>query len=151
MSISRCLGLIGFEQLTESYNNIIKGSDFTFNIQHGTFTHIHYDSLDDAKELTVKSYQTLGKMISRAKLLNDVELSNRALDYNYEKYDITELVILINILFNRIDTYNLCNKMGVNMDLEYDYLPFSNPTLEELQLLLLEAIESFTIKSMKKI
>ena len=151
MSLSKSLGLLGFDQVTESYNNIIKRSDFIFNNVHGTFTHINYDSLHDAKDETKKVYITLGKMISKAKLLNDVELSNRALDYNYDLYDIPELVIFINILLNRIDNYNLCNKMGIKMDLEYDYLPFSNPTLEELQLLILDAIESFTKESRKKI
>ena len=145
------LGLNGFDQVTESYNNIIKGSDFIFNTAHGTFTHIHHDSLHDAKDVTLKAYKTLGKMISRAKLLNDIEEDNRALDYNYEKYDITELVILINILFSRIDNYILCNKMGIKIDLEYDYLPFSNPKVEELQLLVINAIAVFARKSMKQI
>ena len=151
MSLSKSLGLLGFDQVIESYNNIIKRSDFIFNNVHGTFTHIHYDSLDDARVETIKAYKTLGKMVSRAKLLNDVELSNRALDYDFEYWEMQEIVIIISNLYNYIEIYNLCKRMNTNIKLKYEDIPFKNPSIEELQLLLLEAIESFTKESMKRI
>ena len=149
MSLLKSLGLKGFDVVTKSYDFIIKG--FTFNSKVNTFTHARHDDLAEYHKVTVNAYKTLYKNVAKVKVLNKVEDTNRALQYNYEKYDITELVVFINILFNRIDTYNLCNKMGINMDLEYDYLPFSNPTLEELQLLVLNAIGAFAKKSLEKI
>ena len=145
------MSLLGFEQVIGSYYNVINGYDFVFNTVHGTFTHIHHNILVDAKYKTVKAYSTLAKNAAKVKLLNNVDDNNRALDYNYEKYDIKELVILINILLNRIDNYNLCNKMGIKIGLEYDYWPFSHHKLEELQCLTVNAIESFTKESMKRI
>ena len=144
------MSLLGFDQVIESYNNIIKRSDFTFNTVQGTFTHINY-SLHDGKDETIKAYKTLGKMISRVKLLNDVELSNRALDYDFEYWDMPEIVIIISNLYNYIEIYNLCKRMNTDTKLKYEDIPFKNPTMEELQLLLLEAIESFTKESMKRI
>ena len=151
MSISKSLGLLGFEQVIGSYYNVIKGYDFVFNIKHGTFTHIHHDILYDAKYKTVKAYTTLGKMISRAKSLNDIEEDNRALDYDFEYCDISRLVIIIGDLCNNIEIYNLYKRIGEKPRLQFESIPFIEPTLEELQLLTLKAIESFTKKSLKKI
>ena len=145
------LGLNGFNQVTESYNNIIKGSDFIFNPVHDTFTHVYHDFFHDDKDETIKAYKTLGKMISRAKLLNNVEEDNRALDYDYEFYDISRLVIIIGDLCNNIEIYNLYKRIGEKPRLQFESVPFIEPTLEELQLLTLKAIESFTKNSMKQI
>ena len=149
MSLSKSLGLIGFDVLTRGYDFII--DRFTFNSEYNTFTHARHNDTAEYHKVTVNAYKSLAKNCAKVKLLNDIEEDNRALDYNYEKYDITELVILINILFSRIDNYILCNKMGIKIDLEYDYLPFSNPKVEELQLLVINAIAVFARKSMKQI
>ena len=145
------LGLNGFDQVTESYNNIIKGTDFIFNTVHGTFTHIYHDCFHDAKDETLKAYKTLGKMISRAKLLNDIKEDNRALDYDYEFYDISRLVIIIGDLCNNIEIYNLYKRIGEKPRLQYESVPFIEPSIVELQLLVINAIGAFAKRSLEKI
>ena len=147
MSISKSLGLLGFEQLTESYNNIIKG--FTFNSVANTFTHVRHNDLAEYRKVTVNAYKTLYKNVAKVKVLNKVEDTNRALQYDYNYYDIFDLVIVISELYSNIEIYNLYKKMGKEPELEC--APFKNPSLEELQLLTLNAIGSFARKSLEKI
>ena len=147
MSISRCLGLIGFDVLTKSYDYIIDG--FTFNSEANTFTHVRHNDLAEHNKVTVNAYKTLAKNCAKVKLLNNVEDTNRALQYDYNYYDIVDLVIVISEIYSDIKIYNLYKRMG--KELELDCFPFSNPKLEELQLLALNAIEVFARKSLKQI
>ena len=137
--------LNGFDKVTESYNFII--NKFVFNSKANTFTHArHYDTADYYK-VTDKAYKTLNRNITKVRTLNKIEEDNRALQYNYEYYSITELVILISEFYNNIEIYNLSNRIGIEPKLKY--VPFKNPSLIELQLFTLKAIESFTKKSIE--
>ena len=147
MSILKSLGLKGFDKLTESYDFIIKG--FTFNSKANTFTHVRHDDLAEYRKVTVNAYKTLAKNVAKVKVLNKVEDTNRALQYDYNYYDIFDLVIVISELYSNIEIYNLYKKMGKEPKLEC--VPFTNPTLEELQLLTLNAIGVFAKKSLEKI
>ena len=146
MSISRCLGLIGFDVLTKSYDYIIDG--FTFNSEANTFTHARHNDLAEYHKVTVNAYKTLAKNCAKVKLLNNVE-DNRALQYDYNYYDIFDLVITISELYSNIEIYKLYKKMGKEPELES--VPFRNSTLEELQLLVLNAIGVFARKSLERI
>lgn len=148
MSLLKSLGLIGFDVLTKSYDYIIDG--FTFNSEANTFTHARHYDLAEYNKVTVNAYKTLAKNCAKVKLLNNVEDTNRALQYDYNYYDnIVDLVIVITELFSNIKIYKLYKKMGKEPELEC--VPFRNPTLEELQLLTLNAIEVFARKSLKRI
>ena len=147
MSLSKSLGLIGFDVLTKSYDYIIDG--FTFNSEVNTFTHARHNDLAEYHKVTVNAYKTLAKNCAKVKLLNNVEDTNRALQYDYNYYDIIDLVIVISQIYSSIKIYNLYKKMG--KELEYDCFPFSNPKLDELQVLGLNAIEVFARKSLKQI
>ena len=87
--------------------------------------------------------------VAKVKVLNKVEDTNRALQYDYNYYDIFDLVIVISELYSNIEIYNLYKKMGKEPELEC--VPFTNPTLEELQLLVLNAIGAFARKSLERI
>ena len=147
MSILKSLGLKGFEKLTESYDFIIKG--FTFNSEANTFTHARHNDLSEYHKVTVNAYKNLANNVVKVKVLNKVEYTNRALQYDYDYYDIFDLVITISELYSNIEIYNLYKKMGKEPELEC--VPFKNPTLEELQLLVLNAIGVFAKKSLEKI
>ena len=148
MSLSKSLGLIGFDVLTKSYDYIIDG--FTFNSEANTFTHARHNDTAEYNKVTVKAYKTLAKNCAKVKLLNNVE-TNRALLHNYDLYDIPELLIIITELYSNIEIYKLCKRMNIDPKLRYEDIPFTNPTLEELQLLALNAIEVFARKSLEKI
>ena len=147
MSLLKSLGLKGFDVVTKSYDFIIKG--FTFNSRANTFTHARHDALAEYRKVTVNAYKTLAKNVTKVKVLNKVEDTNRALQYDYNYYDIFDLVILISEMYSNIEIYNMSKKMGITPKLHY--VPFTNPTIEELQLLTINAIEAFTKKSLEKI
>ena len=147
MSLLKSLGLKGFDVVTKSYDFIIKG--FTFNSKVNTFTHARHDDLSEYRKVTINAYKTLAKNVAKVKVLNKVEDTNRALQYDYNYYDIFDLVIVISELYSNIEIYNLYKKMGKEPELEC--VPFTNPTLEELQLLTLNAIGAFAKKSLEKI
>lgn len=145
MSLLKSLGLIGFDVLTKSYDFIIK--EFTFNSEINTFTHARHNDTADYHKVTVNAYKTLAKNAVKVKVLNKVEDTNRALQYDYNYYDIVDLVIVISELYSNIEIYKLYKKMG--KEPEFECVPFRNPTLEELQLLTLNAIEVFVKKSLE--
>ena len=145
MSLLKSLGLKGFDVVTKSYDFIIKG--FTFNSKVNTFTHARHDDLVEYRKVTVNAYKTLAKNAAKVKVLNKVEYTNRALQYDYNYYDIIDLVIVITELYSNIEIYNLYKKIGKEPKL--DCVPFNNPTLEELQLLTLNAIGVFAKKSLE--
>ena len=147
MSLLKSLGLKGFDVLTKSYDFIIDG--FTFNSKANTFTHARHFDIPEYRKVTVDAYKTLAKNVAKVKVLNKIEDTNRALQYDYNYYDIFDLVIVISELYSRIKIYNLYKKMG--KDPELDFIPFKNPTIEELQLLVLNAIGIFAKKSLEKI
>lgn len=147
MSILKSLGLKGFDKLTESYDSIIKG--FTFNSAVNTFTHARHDDLAEYRKVTLNAYKTLDKNVTKVKVFNKVEDTNRALQYDYNYYDIFDLVIVISELYSNIEIYNLYKKMGKEPKLEC--VPFKNPSLIELQLLVINAIGAFVRKSLEKI
>ena len=147
MSLSKSLGLIGFDVLTRGYDFII--DRFTFNSEANTFTHARHYDLAEYHKVTVNAYKTLGANASKVKLFNNVDDNNRALQYDYNNYDIIDLVIVITELYSHIKIYKLYKRMGKEPELEC--VPFKNPTLEELQLLTLNAIEVFVKKSLERI
>ena len=147
MSLSKSLGLLGFDVLTRSYDFII--DRFTFNSESNTFTHARHNDTAEYHKVTVNAYKNLGANASKVKLFNNVEDTNRALQYDYNYYDIIDLVIIITELYSHIKIYNLYKRMGKEPELEC--VPFKNPTLEELQLLTLNAIEVFVKKSLERI
>lgn len=147
MSILKSLGLKGFDKLTESYDYIIKG--FTFNSKANTFTHARHNDLSEYHKVTVNAYKNLTNKVVKVKTFNKIECTNRALQYDYDNYDIFDLVIAISELYSNIEIYKLYKKMGKEPELEC--VPFRNPTLEELQLLVLNAIEIFVKKSLERI
>ena len=147
MSILNSLGLNGFDILTSSYDFII--DRFTFNSEANTFTHARHNDTAEYHRVTVNAYKTLRANASKVKLLNNVDDNNRALQYDYNYYDIIDLVIVITELYSHIKIYKLYKRMGKEPELEY--VPFKNPTLEELQLLALNAIDVFAKKSLERI
>ena len=147
MSLSKSLGLIGFDVLTRSYDFII--DRFTFDSEINTFTHARHNDTAEYHRVTVNAYKTLRANAAKVKLLNNVEETNRALQYDYNYYDIIDLVIVITELYSHIKIYKLYKRMGKEPELEC--VPFKNPTLEELQLLALNAIDVFAKKSLERI
>lgn len=146
MSILKSLGLNGFDVLTRSYDFII--DSFNFDSEANTFTHARHNDSGEYHRVTVNAYKTLAKNAAKVKILNNVE-NNRAILYDFNYYDITDLVIRISELYSNIKIYNLYKRMGKELELEF--IPFKNPKLEELQLLALNAIEVFAKKSLERI
>ena len=87
------------------------------------------------------SYIEFRKLIGNQKIIEIL--------YFIVDYDIFDLVITISELYSDIEIYNLYKKMGKEPELEC--VPFTNPTLEELQLLTLNAIGVFAKKSLERI